>query len=487
MPMLWSEPQNHPEDCYLCQTIIPAGVRKDTKSKIKYPDGCSVVKPVIFKPDDQASFNFSAMDSSISSLPSYSRYDALDKTFVLPENKPLKPHLLYTEAEFNDLARSMKLSKADTEYLASDLARRNLCDGKFVTKARTRSDEIQSCFASTTDLSYCKDVKKLFTLLNPLQTYEPLEWRLFIDASKSGLKAALVHIGNKYPSIPVGYSRELKEDYDNLKLILECIHYEDHDWYICGDFKVISILMGLQSGYTLHPCYLCLWNSRSKADHYVKKDWPARKCIQDKDHPDHNQIREPLVKPEKILLPGLHLKLGFFKAFFKTVCRTNPGVRDFIADLFPKLSEAKRDEGILAGPDIRKLIKYEKYLLPLFTEEEETKAWKGLVWICEHVLSHKKTAWSQKHVDEFLENCNKLGINMGLKMHMLHSHFDKFPKKMIDVSDEMGERFHQDIAAMERRFKGRWNESMLAEYCWQLIRETPAEIPHKRKDTKPHF
>ncbi|GFW16332.1 hypothetical protein TNCV_4264971 [Trichonephila clavipes] len=41
-------------------------------------------------------------------------------------------------------------------------------------------------------------------------------------------------------------------------------------------------------------------------------------------------------------------------------------------------------------------------------------------------------------------------------------------------SDEHGERFHQDITAMERRYQGcRYqDESMLADYCWTVIRDS---------------
>ena len=33
---------------------------------------------------------------------------------------------------------------------------------------------------------------------------------------------------------------------------------------LCGDFKVIGILLGLQSGYTKYCCFLCTWDSRAR-------------------------------------------------------------------------------------------------------------------------------------------------------------------------------------------------------------------------------
>ena len=37
--------------------------------------------------------------------------------------------------------------------------------------------------------------------------------------------------------------------------------------FFCGDFKVISMILGQQGGYTKFPCFLCEWDSRAKAKH----------------------------------------------------------------------------------------------------------------------------------------------------------------------------------------------------------------------------
>ena len=38
--------------------------------------------------------------------------------------------------------------------------------------------------------------------------------------------------------------------------------------WLCGDLKVLSILLGQQGGYTKYPCFLCLWDSRAKNEHW---------------------------------------------------------------------------------------------------------------------------------------------------------------------------------------------------------------------------
>ena len=60
---------------------------------------------------------------------------------------------------------------------------------------------------------------------------------------------------------------------------------------------------------------------------------------------------------------------------------------------------------------------------------------------------------------------------MCVKVYFLHSHVDYFPDNLGAVSEELGERLHQDIKTIEKRYQGYWSENMMADYCWCLIRE----------------
>jgi hypothetical protein len=42
------------------------------------------------------------------------------------------------------------------------------------------------------------------------------------------------------------------------------------------------------------------------------------------------------------------------------------------------------------------------------------------------------------------------------------------PENMGAVSYEHGERFHQDVSQMEKRYSGKWSPNMLADCCWSL-------------------
>lgn len=85
--------------------------------------------------------------------------------------------------------------------------------------------------------------------------YEPKHWRLFISSSKTSLKGVLLHNGNNKPSVLVGYAPHMKETYENIKHMLQSIKYGEHQWEICGDLKVVGLVMGLQGGYTKYCCF----------------------------------------------------------------------------------------------------------------------------------------------------------------------------------------------------------------------------------------
>jgi len=65
----------------------------------------------------------------------------------------------------------------------------------------------------------------------------------------------------------------IKESDDSMKQLLQYIKYDTYKWNICAGLKVIALLLGVHLGYTKFPCFLCEWDSRDKAHHYVKRIW----------------------------------------------------------------------------------------------------------------------------------------------------------------------------------------------------------------------
>ena len=61
---------------------------------------------------------------------------------------------------------------------------------------------------------------------------------------------------------------------------------------------------------------------------------------------------------------------------------------------------------------------------------------------------------------------------MSVKLHFLHSHLEYFPDNLGYYSEEQGERFHQALNVMERRYQAVWGVNIMADYCWMLKRES---------------
>jgi hypothetical protein len=94
----------------------------------------------------------------------------------------------------------------------------------------------------------CTDIDGL--MQTPDVNHNSLDWQLFIASSKLSFKAVLLQSGNALPSIPVGHSTHNKESYENMRILMEAINYDKFMWQICGDLKVIALLLGQQQRFT---------------------------------------------------------------------------------------------------------------------------------------------------------------------------------------------------------------------------------------------
>ena len=50
------------------------------------------------------------------------------------------------------------------------------------------------------------------------------------------------------------------------------------------------------------------------------------------------------------------------------------------------------------------------------------------------------------------------------------------------VSDENGERLHKDKYRIEKRYSGKWNADMLADYCWTLYGRNQQKNTRRQND-----
>ncbi|GBO45987.1 hypothetical protein AVEN_246440-1 [Araneus ventricosus] len=210
----------------------------------------------------------------------------------------------------------------------------------------------------------------------------------------------LLNNKNELPSILVTHSVHMKETCHILKQLSEIINYSKYGLQICADLKVVSLLIGLQLGYTKYCCFLCLWDSRAKS---IFK--PG----------EMNVEYPPLAEPHKIIIPPLQIKLSLVKNLVKAMDKNGPAFK-YLNEKFPRLSVAKIKEGVFVVPRIKQLFRDPKFEKRLRSKENQD-----------------------------------FGCNMSLKIHFLDSHLYFFPDNCGQVSDEHGKHFHQDIANMEKR------------------------------------
>jgi len=115
--------------------------------------------------------------------------------------------------------------------------------------------------------------------------------------------------------------------------------------------------------------------------------------------------------------------------------------------------------------------------------KKESCAWSAFVETVKNFLGNRKAVNYKGIVAKLLNTLQDMCGNMSIKLHFLYSHLDRFLKNLGDLSDEQGERFHQDISKIEVRYQGRWDAAMLADYCWSIKREDAFAI-HSRRSLK---
>ena len=108
---------------------------------------------------------------------------------------------------------------------------------------------------------------------------------------------------------------------------------------------------------------------------------------------------------------------------FKYTCRA-----------FPGLSIEKLKAGIFDGPDVRKLIQDENFILPM--NPLEADAWRGFVGVVQNFLGNRRVVNFEEVIQNMLDAYQHVGANMSIYVHFLHNHLDRFLANCGDVSDE---------------------------------------------------
>ena len=86
--------------------------------------------------------------------------------------------------------------------------------------------------------------------------------------------------------------------------MLTKLKYDKHGWKVYVDIKILNMLQGQQLSF---PVFLCEWDSRNRANHGIKKNWPVKiSHIRGQE----NIVKCDLIDPSTAILSPLHIKLG---------------------------------------------------------------------------------------------------------------------------------------------------------------------------------
>ena len=372
------------------------GINRKNKRCVEYPDVPSAMRPVPHGSDLPVPESDVAMESSSESKSDNTADRAEGEEYMPEENDRPVP---LTQADLNNLTRDLNLSRESAQFLGSVLSENNLLapETKFYWYWK-RERKFRQFFTTQRDfpLVYFNNIADLMKSMG--LDYVATEWRLFIDSSTRSLKAVVLHNGNKYSSIPIGHSVQIKETRDNMDQLLSALNYHDHGWLTCGDLKVVGFVLGLQGGYTKYPCFLRLWDSWGDDQHYIRQEYPPRQALEPG---SHNVQARPLVEPNKILLPPLHIKLELMKNFVKAMDREGREFT-FLQHKFSRIGLENLKAGIFDGPQIRKLMKDSMFDDAL--SAAELSAWCSLKSVIKSFLGNNRSTEYEKGVDELLKN-----------------------------------------------------------------------------------
>ena len=121
---------------------------------------------------------------------------------------------------------------------------------------------------------------------------------------------------------------------------------------------------------------------------------------------------------------------------------------DYLRQKVPCISKAKK-KGIFIGPQVKQLFQETNFKNKL--NAAKRRAWNAFENVCSNFLGNTNSENYIAIIEEILSSYRALGCNMSLKLHFLQCHLAIFPGNMGAVSDENGERFHQEIFQMQKK------------------------------------
>jgi hypothetical protein len=109
-----------------------------------------------------------------------------------------------------------------------------------------------------------------------------------------------------------------------------------------------------------------------------------------------------------------------------------------------------------------------------FVERNASEAFRMVVT---YFLGKNMCEYYEAIVESLLQHYEVLSCRMSVKLHCLHLHLEFFRPNLGDVREEHGECFHQDVAAIKKRYQGQWDAAMMGNYIWGFVCADQGYLP----------
>ena len=96
---------------------------------------------------------------------------------------------------------------------------------------------------------YCQNIQGLLKRMG-IKEYLPGECRLFVDSNIRNIKCVVLYNGHEYSLAPIRQSINVREKYEEIKMVLNLLKYQEYYRIICVALKMVNFLLVQQSGYT---------------------------------------------------------------------------------------------------------------------------------------------------------------------------------------------------------------------------------------------
>jgi hypothetical protein len=114
----------------------------------------------------------------------------------------------------------------------------------------------------------------------------------------------------------------------------------------------------------------------------------------------------------------------------------------------------------------------------------ERRVWDAFEKSVQQLLGNKKSENYVEIVEELFFSCLALGCNRSWKIHFPRSYLNFFSREIGQPSLTSTVKGSIRInTEWKKRYSGKWNANLLADYCWTLVRETPTEEYKRCKTT----